>query len=142
MKGSIECSYGVIPLQKCSDGLLRMLMVQHLKGHWGFPKGHAEAGESHLETAARELSEETGLRVDSWCENISFQESYHFQGAGVEVDKTVTYFSAYVEGVLQLQDTELSQGAWLLPNELVIHATFPEMKKVCLRISEQFFPPP
>ena len=43
------------------------LIIQHsnesneLKGHWDFPKGHVEDNESELETAVRELQEETGI---------------------------------------------------------------------------------
>ena len=32
-------------------------------GHWAFPKGHVEAGESEEETAMREVREETGAQV-------------------------------------------------------------------------------
>ena len=43
------------------------LIIQHstesneLKGHWDFPKGHVEENETELETASRELKEETGI---------------------------------------------------------------------------------
>jgi 8-oxo-dGTP pyrophosphatase MutT (NUDIX family) len=33
-------------------------------GHWGFPKGHVEEGESVEKTAIREVKEETGLDFD------------------------------------------------------------------------------
>jgi 8-oxo-dGTP pyrophosphatase MutT (NUDIX family) len=43
----------------------RYLVVQHESGgHWGFPKGHPDAGETEMETAKREIAEETGLHVD------------------------------------------------------------------------------
>lgn len=45
-------------------GRLFFLVVQHENGgHWGFPKGHVAAGESEMETARREVAEETGLHV-------------------------------------------------------------------------------
>ena len=43
------------------------LVIQHstesndVKGHWDFPKGHVENNETELETAIRELQEETGI---------------------------------------------------------------------------------
>ena len=36
------------------------LLIQHQAGHWAFPKGHANPGESPAETARREFAEETG----------------------------------------------------------------------------------
>ena len=30
-----------------------------LQGHWDFPKGHVDKGETEIETATRELEEET-----------------------------------------------------------------------------------
>lgn len=46
------------------DGGVQYLMVQMRKGHVDFPKGHMEPGEDELQTAAREIWEETGLTVE------------------------------------------------------------------------------
>ena len=40
-----------------------MLIKNKRSANWGFPKGHIEGIESELETALREISEETGLTV-------------------------------------------------------------------------------
>ena len=52
------------------------LVVQHESGgHWGFPKGHVASGETEMETARREIAEETGLRVafrDGFYERIYY----------------------------------------------------------------------
>ena len=45
-------------------GPTRVLMVKHVAGgHWAFPKGHVEAGETEEQTAAREVLEETGVAI-------------------------------------------------------------------------------
>ena len=45
------------------DGETQLLLLKHrCGGHWSFPKGHMEAGETEMETALREIREETGLR--------------------------------------------------------------------------------
>ena len=42
----------------------QVLLIQQTEGHWGFPKGHVEEGETELETAIREVKEETNLDVE------------------------------------------------------------------------------
>ncbi len=48
-----DASFGIVPVHE-RDGVRRFLLIQHLGGHWGFPKGHPEKGESPVETARRE----------------------------------------------------------------------------------------
>lgn len=58
-----EKSCGAIVYRK-HHGNTEILLVRHLKsGHWSFPKGHMEAGETEEDTARREIKEETGLDV-------------------------------------------------------------------------------
>ncbi|MBW7915472.1 MAG: NUDIX domain-containing protein [Trueperaceae bacterium] len=39
----------------------RVLLLQHASGHWVFPKGHVEQGETQLQAALREVAEEAGV---------------------------------------------------------------------------------
>ena len=51
-----SCGYVVYKLE---NNKILYLVLQSLNGEWGFPKGHVEKDESEIETANRELFEET-----------------------------------------------------------------------------------
>jgi 8-oxo-dGTP pyrophosphatase MutT (NUDIX family) len=125
-----EKSFGVIPIQR-EENSIRVLMVQHQEGHWSFPKGHGEQGETPRETAKRELFEETGLKILSWLSSHAFSEQYHFERHGVAIHKEVMYFPAIVSGEIHLQTKELSDFKWLKVSELSSQSTFSEMKHIC-----------
>ncbi|MDA2933782.1 NUDIX domain-containing protein [Acidobacteria bacterium AH-259-D05] len=60
---NFEKSCGAIIFRK-ENGVLKFLLVKEKSGgHWGFPKGHIDEGETEQEAAGREIYEETGLRV-------------------------------------------------------------------------------
>jgi len=56
-----EKSAGAIIYRK-EDGKLYYLLLHYHSGHWEFPKGHIEAGESEEDTVKREVAEETGIK--------------------------------------------------------------------------------
>ena len=110
-------AFGIVPIFSTESEPL-FLLIQHQAGHWAFPKGHADPGESALETAKRELEEETGIRNYEVLEEPSFVEHYSFVQEGTpsfvkhysfakegeSIEKTVTYFLAFVNSMeVQLQ---------------------------------------
>jgi 8-oxo-dGTP pyrophosphatase MutT (NUDIX family) len=60
-KAEREVSAGGIVFRRDADGAPRFLLIKDSYQHWGFPKGHLEAGESPVVAALRETREETGL---------------------------------------------------------------------------------
>ncbi len=58
----LERSCGAVVFTR-GNGKVRYLLVQNPHGVYGFPKGHMEGKETELETAIREIWEETGLQV-------------------------------------------------------------------------------
>lgn len=120
-------SFGIIPFCK-REGKWQVLLIQHLNGgHWGFPKGRvAEKTESAQDTAARELTEETGLEVQQYLSQEPFTEYYYLSGQ----KKMVSYFPALVIGVLKCQPEEVLAAKWFDLDEVVGQLSFPEAQRV------------
>ncbi len=126
-----EASFGIIPLQQV-DGTWQVLLILHKGGrHWAFPKGRSNPGETALESARRELKEETGLDVDNLLQDEPLTEQYEFRRRGESVVKTVQYFPAVVSGTVRLQPEEIQDAKWVLLKEAVRHLTFREAKEMC-----------
>ena len=58
-----EKSCGAIVYKK-ENNELKFLLVLQTNGHYSFPKGHIEENESEVETAIREIKEETNIDVE------------------------------------------------------------------------------
>jgi len=130
-----DYSYGVIPLQKI-EGEFVVLLIQQHQGYWTFPKGHPEEIETHLETATRELKEETGLNILKFVYNEPIQEQYVFSHNKTKIQKSVSYFLALVEGDLKLQQEEILSAKWVKLVDAPNLITYPEAKAVCKQVIE------
>ena len=130
MKQVNDRSYGVVPVRLVGEEW-QFLVVCHLGGHWAFPKGHPEEGESPKEAAIRELLEETGTRVKHFFRRYPFNEQYVFYHAGQRISKTVMYYLAEVEGELQRQVEELIDAQWLDFESCCEKLTYPRSVQIC-----------
>jgi 8-oxo-dGTP pyrophosphatase MutT (NUDIX family) len=119
MSTQMDRSYGIIPVRKGGMGweVLLIHQISNARGdsYWIVPKGHPESGESPVETATRELYEETGLRPDSVNDAHPITLSYRFKHAGAIVQKTAVFFVGYIarSAELTLQVAEVKEAVWL-----------------------------
>ncbi len=108
-----EKSCGAV-IWRNSKGKREYLLILNKKGnaegHWGFPKGHVEEGESETETARREILEETGLSLDNFAEGFRAVSTYNPKP---DTEKDSVYFLSKLEGgEIVLQETEVAQFRW------------------------------
>ena len=130
-------SYGIIPLT-FRNGHWEVFLIRHVNGgHWGFPKGHHEKGESPKETAQRELREETGMEVIRFLDEPYLTERYQYRHKGTLVDKTVRFYLAEVTPEYSLQEDELLDGKWLNINIIHQYATFEEERILYQKLAKQ-----
>ncbi|MEB3162701.1 MAG: NUDIX domain-containing protein [Prochlorothrix sp.] len=140
-----DTAYGLIPVLTSPEGDRRYLLILHQKGHWAFPKGHADPGETPLETARREVAEETGLTDLTVVPGAEFVECYQLTHQDVPIAKTVTYFLAQVHAgpdgaapIVTLQEAEVAQYQWCSPAEAEELLTFAASRQI-LANCEAFF---
>lgn len=69
----------------------RYLLLRYPAGHWDFPKGNIEAGEKEVDTALREVWEETGLRPVTRIGDFRREIEYFYRRDGRLVHKSVTF---------------------------------------------------
>lgn len=115
-----EKSCGALIVRRGAAGE-EILLIKHNGGHWAFPKGHVEAGETEEETALREVLEETGLTVKL---DTRYREMVTFSPAP-GVTKDVVYFAAtVVSGVETPQLSEVSHVLWVPFDEACRYITY------------------
>lgn len=105
-----EKSCGAIVYRKF-HGNTEILLIKHINsGHWSFPKGHVEEGESEVETAKREIMEETSIDV---IIDPTFRETVTYSPKR-DTMKVVVYFLAKAKNVdFVPQADEISEIRWV-----------------------------
>src|SRR3989344_4974882 len=89
-------SYGIIPIFENKDDFYILLVKNSKGGHWGLPKGTPEKDEKPIDTATRELFEETGIKDIDVKTEVTFEEKYDFEQNSILYIKTITYFPGFV----------------------------------------------
>ena len=105
-----EKSCGAIVYRKF-HGNTEILLIKHINsGHWSFPKGHVEYGETEVETAKREIMEETSIDV---IIDPTFRETVTYSPKK-DTTKVVVYFLAKAKNVDYIpQEGEISEIKWV-----------------------------
>lgn len=106
-----EKSCGAVVYRKF-HGNTEILLIKHVRsGCWSFPKGHMEEGETELQTAVREIKEETNIDIS--IDDPSFRETVIFSPRR-DTRKEVVYFVGRATSFdAAAQEEEISEIRWL-----------------------------
>ena len=85
-----EVSAGGVVFRRDGERTL-VLLIRDAYRHWGFPKGHVEAGEAPAQAALREVGEETGLGALSVHAEVDTID-WEFRFRGRRIHKTCHFF--------------------------------------------------
>ena len=112
-----EKSCGAVILKK-EAGTIKVLLVQMKNGgHFAFPKGHVEGNETEFETAAREICEETSLKVNFIK---GFRKSTEYSPKDGFMKEVVYFLATPKEDTLRAQEEEILSISWV-PFETAIN---------------------
>lgn len=84
---------------------------QSLAGHWEFPGGKVEPGETLAQCLARELKEELGLDVS--VGEVIAESEYHYDHGAIRL---IALRTEILEGTITL--TVHDEAKWVLPTKL------------------------
>lgn len=131
----LETSCGAVVFTR-ESGQIHYLLIHQTGGHWGFPKGHVEPGETRTQTALREIFEETGLRV-TLLEGFHCVSRY-FLPIWPNTMKHVHYFLGEFAGQqVTVQECEVSEAA-LLPYPEALEMLTHEDSRRLLTLADDF----
>jgi 8-oxo-dGTP pyrophosphatase MutT (NUDIX family) len=126
-----EYSAGIV-IFRINNGQREYLLLHYSSGHWDFPKGHIEPGESKEEAALRELDEETGLHaaiINGFEESFSY---YHrLPPSGELAYKTVYFFVGQVSTKASISLSHEHQNyCWLSAKAAIDKLTYDNAKQL------------
>lgn len=127
----------ILGYAKTKRGIEYILLKRklHWKG-WEFPKGKIEKGELKLDTAKRELKEETGLSpVNGRVKKFNFSGKYKYKKILPDrpdyIGQTFSLYAAEVKkgGKITLDPKEHNGHEWVNFSKAVKMVKFPNQKK-------------
>ena len=131
----IEKSAGAIIFRR-ENNKTKYLLIKYGWGHWEFPRGLIEKGESLEETAKREIAEETGIKDVKFIPGFKKWIKFFFKLKEKNVMKIATFLLAETETEKIKLSHEHTDYNWLEYKEALERLTFDNSKKILEKANE------
>lgn len=122
---------GVVTVTKDKEYKFLILLQDKKVMNWSFPKGRVEEGENPMETALRELKEETGITEVEILEFPLIEEKYEVEsknGISVKLNK---YFLGIVKNDhVTIQEGEIFDYKWVTYGEAIETFVFKKENRI------------
>ena len=124
-----EKSCGCIILNENKE----VLLVHHNKGHWDFPKGHVEEGETEVQTAIREVKEETNIDVEV---NEKYRYTTEYSPKEDVMKEVVFFLAKNINDKRNAQLEEVSEVKWFKFEEAMERITYNTSKEILIKLEK------
>jgi bis(5'-nucleosidyl)-tetraphosphatase len=111
-------------------GKIEYLLLNYAAGHWDFPKGNIENGEDEIQTARREIQEETGIYDVEFFKGFRNKIEYHYRRNQREIQKEVIFFLARTSRREVTLSHEHNAYTWLAYEKALALLTYNNAKNV------------
>ena len=111
------------------DGENYYLIIKSTNGDVGFPKGHVESGETELQTAIRELKEETNVDVEI-IEGFRKQIEYPLPKRPDVIKQSVYFLGRAVTDDVICQEGEVINAAFVSYDDAMRTLTFEDTRRL------------
>jgi 8-oxo-dGTP pyrophosphatase MutT (NUDIX family) len=129
-----EESFGIIAIKVIKDKYYTFLVKLKSGHHIGFPKGHAASLEKPLDSAIRELKEETNLDFVALLQDNPLAEEYQIKKGASFIQKKVYYYIAEVSGKVILDKNEILDGFWIEIEKAIDKITYNPSKEIAKKV--------
>lgn len=124
-----EKSCGCIVLNNANQ----VLLIHHNAGHWDFPKGHVEEGETEIQTAIREVKEETGIDVQV---NEKYRYTTKYSPKEDVIKEVVFFLATNINDNKKAQLEEVSEVKWFKFEDALKTITYDTSVNILKKLQE------
>ena len=110
-----------------------ILLILHNAGHWDFPKGHVEDGETETQTAIREVKEETNIDVEV---NEQYRYSTKYSPREDVVKEVIYFLAKNISDERKAQLEEVSEVKWFSIGDAIDKITFDNSREILIQLKK------
>ena len=130
----IEKSAGAIVFRLNKE--IKYLLIQYQRGHWEFPRGLIEKGESLEDTARREIKEEVGIEDIKFIPGFKEWIKFFFKVKGKNIMKIATFLLAETKTEEVKLSYEHKDYGWLDYEQALKQLNFKNSKEVLRKAND------